>query len=215
MPRGRFWMNRMMQHQDGDLAEHRAGEGFEELVGDAEGEGADQRAPQISDAAEHHHHERVDDVALPEVRRHVVDLRQRDAGHAGDAGAEPEGERVDARGADAHRRRHGAVLRHRAHFEPEPGEAQHGEQGDEHDHGEDDDPQPVIGDGDAAEVEGAAHPGRIADVLVGRAENRAHRLLQHQRQAPGGEQGLQRPAVQEADDGALDDDAGAAGDHEG
>ena len=57
MPRGRFWMNRMMKHQDGDLAEHGAGEGLEELVGDAEREGADQRAPQIADAAEHHHHE--------------------------------------------------------------------------------------------------------------------------------------------------------------
>src|ERR1700722_16025118 len=33
------------QHQDGDLAEHRAGDGFEEFVGDAEHERADQRAP--------------------------------------------------------------------------------------------------------------------------------------------------------------------------
>ena len=35
----------------------------------------------------------------------------------------------------------------------------------------------------------------------------AHRLLQDQRHAPGGEQRLERPAVEEADDAALDGDA--------
>ena len=84
----------------------------------------DQRAPEIADAAEHHDQEAVDDVALPEIGADVVDLRQRDAGDAGDAGAEPEGERIDARGADAHRGRHRAVLRHGAHLEAEPREAQ-------------------------------------------------------------------------------------------
>ena len=43
----------------------------------------------------------------------------------------------------------------------------------------------------------------------------AHRLLQDERHAPGGEQRLQRPAVEEADDAALDDEAGRAGDEEG
>ncbi len=43
--------------------------------------------------------------------------------------------------------------------------------------------------------------------LVGRAEGGAHRLPQHQRDAPGGEQRFERPAVEEADHGALDDDA--------
>ncbi len=47
------------------------------------------------------------------------------------------------------------------------------------------------------------------------AEDRAHRLLQHQRQAPGREQRLQRPAVEEADRPALDRDADDAGDEEG
>src|SRR6266849_5998298 len=77
------------EHQDADLAEHGARERLEELVGDAEREGADQRAPQVSDAAEHHHHEAVDDVALAEIGTHIVDLRQRHPGDAGDAGAEP------------------------------------------------------------------------------------------------------------------------------
>ena len=101
MPRGRFWMNRMMNTRIAILAQHRAGKGLKEFIGDAERERADQRAPQVSDAAEHHDHERVDDVALPQVGRDVVDLRERNAGQAGNAGAEAEGERVDARGADA------------------------------------------------------------------------------------------------------------------
>ena len=81
---------------------------------------ADQRAPQIADAAEHHDQEAVDDVALAEVGGDVVDLRQRHAGDAGDAGAEPEGQRVDARRcgcpSSAAMR---AVLRHRAHLQAE------------------------------------------------------------------------------------------------
>ena len=77
-----------------------------------------------------------------------------------------------------------------------------------------DDPQPVIGDGDAAEIEGAAHERRIADLAVVRAERRAHRLLQDQRKPPGRQQRLQRPAVEKADDAALDQDADEAGDQE-
>ena len=45
----------------------------------------------------------------------------------------------------------------------------------------------------------------IADLAVGRPEDGAHRLLQDQRDAPGGQQRLQRPAVEEADDAALDE----------
>ena len=41
------------------------------------------------------------------------------------------------------------------------------------------------------------------------------RLLQDQRQAPGGKQGLERPAIEEANDAALDRDADGAGDEEG
>ena len=62
-----------------------------------------QRAPEIADAAEHHDHEAVDDVALAEIGRDVVDLRQRHAGDAGDAGPEREGHGIDPAGADAHR----------------------------------------------------------------------------------------------------------------
>ena len=51
--------------------------------------------------------------------------------------------------------------------------------------------------------EAAAHPGRVFDADVLRAEEGAHQLLQHQADAPGGQQRLQRPAVQEADHAAL------------
>src|SRR3954464_12946005 len=40
------------ENQDQDLAEHGAGEGLQQLVGDAEGQRADQRAPEIADPAE-------------------------------------------------------------------------------------------------------------------------------------------------------------------
>ena len=61
------------------------------------------------------------------------------------------------------------------------------------------------------DFERAAHPRRIADLLVGRAERRAHRLLQDERQPPGGEQGFQRTAIKEADDALLDQDADESG----
>ena len=41
------------------------------------------------DAAQHHHHERVDDVVLAEVGADVADLRERAAGEARDARAQP------------------------------------------------------------------------------------------------------------------------------
>ena len=61
------------QHED--LGEHGAGTGFQHLVDARRGpKRADQRAGQGADAAEHHHHEAVDDVAGAEVGRDVVDL---------------------------------------------------------------------------------------------------------------------------------------------
>ena len=80
---------------------------------------------------------------------------------------------------------------------------------------EEDDVEAVPGDGHLAELERARHPRRVADLAVGRAEDRAHRLLQDQADAPGGEQRLERPAVEVAHDAALDGDADAAGDEEG
>src|SRR5690606_41000426 len=51
--------------------------------------------------------------------------------------------------------------------------------------------------------------------LVGRPEDGADRLLDDQRQAPGGEQRLERAAIEPADDAAFDGDADERGDEEG
>ena len=74
MPRGRFWMNRMMKTSSTILPSTAPISRLEDLVGDAEHQRAERRAPEIADAAEHHDHEAVDDVALAEVGRDVVDL---------------------------------------------------------------------------------------------------------------------------------------------
>src|SRR5687768_4598972 len=85
------------EDEDCDLREHGAGPGFEQLVGKAEHERRVDRTGELPDAAEDDDEERVDDVALAEVGPDVVDLRERAAGEAGDAGAEAEGPGVDAR----------------------------------------------------------------------------------------------------------------------
>ncbi len=55
----------------------------------------------------------------------------------------------------------------------------------------------------------------LRDLAVGRAEDGTHRLLQDQRDAPGGQQRFERPAIEVADDDALDDQADEAGEEEG
>ena len=87
--------------QHGDLGEHRAGPRLEELVDDAEPERRDDGTRKLADAAEHDDHERVDDIALPEVGSDIADLRQCASGETGESRAESEGKHVDARGAHA------------------------------------------------------------------------------------------------------------------
>ena len=128
---------------------------LEQLVGESDQEGAERGAPQVADAAEHDDHEAVDDVALAEVRRDVVDLRQRHARDPRHPRSEPEGQHVDARGRNAHRRRHAPVLGHRAHLQAEGRRAQNELEPDEHDRREDDDPEAVGGDRQAADLERA------------------------------------------------------------
>ena len=53
-------------------------------------------------------------------------------------------------------------------------------------------------------LDAAGQPRRVLDRHVLRAEHRAHRLHQHQADAPGGEQRLERPAVEPADHAALE-----------
>ena len=85
----------------------------------------------------------------------------------------------------------------------------------EHQQGKHDDPDPVVGQQHAAlELDRAGHPRRVADLAIGGTEDRAHELLQHQTQSPGGKQGFQRPAVQKTDDAAFDGDPERAGHQE-
>jgi hypothetical protein len=93
----------MMNTRISDLAQHCADLRFENLVGDAQPEGRCHATGQLADAAQHHHHERVDDVALTQVRADIAHLRQRHAAQACDAGAEAEGHHVDAAGGHAAR----------------------------------------------------------------------------------------------------------------
>src|SRR3990167_3845627 len=62
------------QREDKDLAEYGTDLRFENLVGDAQAKGRHHAAGELADAAEHHHQERVDDIALAEVRADVADL---------------------------------------------------------------------------------------------------------------------------------------------
>ena len=124
-PRGRRWMKRMSATSTTILASTAPGVRLEQLVDDAHRHAADERAPQVADAAEDHDHERVDDVGLSEVRADVGQLAERDAGDAGDARAEAERHRVHPLAADAHRPRHRPVLRDGADVEAEPRPLQH------------------------------------------------------------------------------------------
>src|SRR4030095_10353464 len=62
-----------------DLGEDRALPRLEELVRNPEAKRRIHGARELADTAQHHDHERVDDVALSEVRTHVPDLRERAA----------------------------------------------------------------------------------------------------------------------------------------
>src|SRR5438067_2150986 len=102
------------EDQHGDLRQHRALPGFEEFVDDAEPERRIHGARELANAAQHDHHERVDDVALSEIRSDVADLRQRAPGETCNSRSEAEREHVDARSRTAERARPDPVLRRRA-----------------------------------------------------------------------------------------------------
>src|ERR1700682_4138622 len=68
------------EDQNRDLGEHGARPRLEELVDDAQAERRIDSAGELADAAQHDHHERVDEIALSQIRADVADLRQRTAG---------------------------------------------------------------------------------------------------------------------------------------
>ena len=101
MPCGRFWMKTMMNTSTAIFASTAPCHASSNLLAKPRPSAAYTVPASWPDAAEHHHHEGVDDVALAEVGPDVADLRERAAGEAGDAGAEAERPHVDARGRHA------------------------------------------------------------------------------------------------------------------
>jgi hypothetical protein len=119
--------------EDENLRQHGPGPRLQQLVDDPHRHAADERAPEIADAAKNNHHERIDDVGLPQIRTDVGQLAQRDARHAGDARAQPERHRIHPLGADTHRLGHRPILRNGPDVETDARALQHQQdQGEDH-----------------------------------------------------------------------------------
>ena len=145
---------------------------------------------------------------MAHVGADVGDLRQRDAAETRDACAEGEGDGVDAPGRHADAAGHGAVLRHGADEHAQPRLVhQRPDQGQHEQRKADDDDAIERQDDGRQDFDTARHPGRVGDFDVLRAEDHTRRLDQHQGEAPGGEQGFQRAAVEPADHRALEQHA--------
>src|SRR4030095_2106821 len=140
------------EHEHRDLREHGAGPAFDELVEDAEPERRVDGASELPDPAHHDHHEGVDDVALPQVRADIADLRERAARQARDAGTEREGIGVDAAGVHAHARGDRPVRRDAAHEQAEARAADQPAHREQHQRREHDDADAVPRQGDVAET---------------------------------------------------------------
>ena len=119
---------RVLQHQhqqdaeDDDLVvaagAHQLGQQHLELVlQDLHDAGADERAPDVADAAEHRH-EQVLDAHVQAERRRVdgaLEVREQPARDAGEQRREDERRDLDAEGVDAHRLGHGRAALDGAH----------------------------------------------------------------------------------------------------
>ena len=198
----------MTSDQDGHLAEHRAQPGLDDLVEPADARGGEDGAGELAHPARHHHHEGVHDVVLAQLGPHVADLGERAAGEAGQPRPEREGERVHPPRAHAEAGRHAAVLGDGADAQAGVGPEEQQVHGRHRHRGEADDEEPVVRELHADHHRDAARqpPGRD-HVHVGGAEPEAQPLLDHEAHAPGQEQGLERPPVEEADDPALQREA--------
>ena len=74
-PRGRRWMNRMIDHQHDDLAEHRAGDRLQELVDDAEASARRPACPsRLPTPPNTTTMKAVDDVDRAEIGADIADL---------------------------------------------------------------------------------------------------------------------------------------------
>src|SRR5438105_4887551 len=75
------------EHEHRNLGEHRARPGLEKFVDNAKAHRCIHGAGELAHTAQHDHHERIDDIALPEVGADIADLRQRATREPGDARA--------------------------------------------------------------------------------------------------------------------------------
>src|SRR5215469_2555819 len=156
------------RHQHDDFPEDRAGERLKKFVDDAERKGSDQGPYKIADPAEHDDQKAVDNIDRAEIGADIADLAQRDAGHSGDPGAEPKGQRIDAGAANAHHRGYGTVLSDSAHVQPETRAVEDQRQHTEHNETEDDDREAVPSDCETADrVKPAGHPCRVRYFSIG------------------------------------------------
>jgi urea transport system permease protein len=139
-----------------------------------------------------------------------------DPGDACDAGADAEGQHVDAVGVDAHAGSHRGVLRHRADLQPQAGAFhQPEEEGQEQKRQHEDRDADVADRHHVVEDQRPIQPtGRGQRAGLG-AEDVLQDLLQGDRDAEGGEQGFQRALIKVADHQPFHRHAAAEGDGEG
>ncbi|KAG1244259.1 hypothetical protein G6F65_021910 [Rhizopus arrhizus] len=131
----------------------------------------DDGAGQLAHAAQHHHHEGIDDVAAAQVGAHVAQLRQGHAGQSRDARTQPEGQHVHAPGRHAHAVGHAPVLRDGPYEETQPRVVQQHPHQEHDEECEADDHQAVVGQHQAAQHrDPARHPAGVAHFHVLRAE---------------------------------------------
>ncbi len=144
-------------------------------------------------------------MALAQIRTDIRQLAERDSGETGNAGAQTEGRRIDPAAPDPHRPGHVPILRDGSNLQPQGRETQnHGQRG-EHADTEEDDVEPVVGEGEGVvDHELSAHPFRRRNGPVERREDRTNRLLENEAHAKGRQQGLQGAPVQKPNDTALD-----------
>src|ERR1700693_1943895 len=71
---GTFLNEQNDQHQHRDLCQNRTPEWFNHFTNHSQAHSANDGTGELTDTAQHNHHERVDDVVLTQVRTHVSDL---------------------------------------------------------------------------------------------------------------------------------------------
>src|SRR5271165_6303747 len=98
------------QNKDRDLCQDRAPEWLDHFADDSEAHSTNDGSGQLPDAAQHHHHERIDNVVLTQIRTYIPNLGERASAQTCDPRAERESVAVDLPGSNAGACRHSAIL---------------------------------------------------------------------------------------------------------